>query len=558
MIERIARSDKGIGNFFSRCIKTGTFCSYQPDPDLPIAWEFSQGAAESPMLRPESATRGYYAQQSAAAILNVVPFSTAQRAPFVGRESESNAIRTAIGRARMGNGSVILLAGGPGVGKTRLAIEMAEDAARNGIACFLGRCYERDEPAPYLPFVQIFEAMLGQSPSLDEFSRMFGDNVPELAQLAPCLRRVFPQTSEATELPPLQKRLYLFQSVVEALQRAARTRPQLLILDDLHWADESTLALLIHLANRVARHPLLIIGTYREEYSEYAALARTIEELIRLDIRPLKLSGLSRDSVARILEQMSERPVPETLVNTIFAETDGNPFFVQEVYRHLTEEGRLFDSAGNFHTDLKIDEIDVPANVRLCITRRLNRFSADEMRVLSAAAVIGRSFSFELLAAISGANVDQLFAVMEKAQQLAIMVLSAEGPERPFSFAHELVRQTLLAELSLARRQQLHAKAAQAVESLCPTSAKEYAGEIADHLLRAGSFANRDALMHWLPEAGNAALEVSAFESRKNPRGETQQGLDGKTCSVQASARETLTPREDPSAHCASVLERKS
>jgi tetratricopeptide (TPR) repeat protein len=317
------------------------------------------------------------------------------------------------------------------------------------------------------------------------------------------------------ELPPPQKRLYLFQSVSEALQRAARTRPQLLILEDLHWADESTLALLNDLANRLAQHPLMIIGTYREEYSEHPALARTLEELIRLGVRPLKLSGLSRDSVAKLLEQMNERQVPESLVNTIFEETSGNPFFVEEVYRHLTEEGRIFDSAGNFLTDLKIDEIDVPANVRLCITRRFNRFSEDELRVLSAAAVIGRSFSFQLLAAISEADVDDLFAVIDKAQQMTIIVPSAEGPEKPFTFAHELVRQTLLAEISIARRQQLHAKAAQALESLYCTSAKEYAGEIADHLLKAGSFADRDAVIRWLIEAGSAALEASAFEEAR-------------------------------------------
>jgi tetratricopeptide (TPR) repeat protein len=218
-----------------------------------------------------------------------------------------------------------------------------------------------------------------------------------------------------------------------------------------------------------------------------------------------------------MLEQISERQVPERLVDTIFAETNGNPFFVEEVYRHLAEEGRIFDSAGGFRTDLKIDEIDVPANVRLCITRRLNRFSADEMRTLGAAAVIGRSFSFQHLAAISGADVDELFAVIEKAEQMTIIVPSAEGPEKPLTFAHELLRQTLLAEISTARRQQLHAKAAQAVESLSPAPAGECAGEIADHLLKAGAFADRDAVIHWLVEAGNAALEASAFdEARAN------------------------------------------
>jgi tetratricopeptide (TPR) repeat protein len=515
VIERVAQKDAAIGNVFSRCIKTGTFCRYQPDPDLLIAWEFTAIPAESFMASPELASADRDGEQSSRPILGGVLFSTAQRTPFVGRDTESSAIRSTISHALPGNGSVIMLSGGAGVGKTRLAIEIAEDAARSGSACFLGRCYERDDPVPYLPFVQIIEAMLDQLPSLDEISRMVGDNGPELAQLTPCLRRVFPHTPDASELPPAQKRHYLFQSVAEALQRAARTRPQLLILDDLQWADESTLALLIHLANRLSRYSVVIIGTYRDEYSDHPALARTIEELLKLGVRPLKLSGLSRDSVAQMLEQMSERQMPESLVNTIFRETNGNPFFIEEMYRHLAEERRIFDDTGAFLTELKIDEIDVPANVRLCIIRRLNRFSADEMRVLSAAAVLGRSFSFQLLAAISEAEVDDLFSVIEKAQRMAIMVPSAEGPERPFTFSHELVRQTLLGEISIARRQKLHAKAAQAVESQCRTSAREYAGEIADHLLKAGAFAERDVVIHWLFEAGNAALEVAAFEEAR-------------------------------------------
>jgi eukaryotic-like serine/threonine-protein kinase len=515
VIERVAQKDAAIGNIFSRCIKTGTFCRYQPDPDLLIAWEFTAIPAEPFTASPELGSAQNDKEQPSRPILGGVLFSTAQRTPFVGRDTELSAIRSTISHSLPGNGSVIMLSGGAGVGKTRLAIEIAEDAARNGSACFLGRCYERDEPVPYQPFVQIIEAMLDQSPSLDEFSRMVGDNGPELAQLAPCLRRVFPRTPEATELPPAQKRHYLFQSVAEALQRAARTRPQLFILDDLQWADESTLALLIDLANRLARYSVVIIGTYRDEYSDRPVLARTIEELLKLGVRPLKLSGLSRDSVAKMLEQMSERQMPESLVNTVFTETNGNPFFIEELYRHLAEERQIFDNSGASFTELKIDEIDVPANVRLCIIRRLNRFSADEMRVLSAAAVFGRSFSFQLLAAISGAEVDDLFAVIEKAQRMAIIVPSAEGPERPFTFSHELIRQTLLGEISIARRQQFHAKAAQAVESHCPTSARHYAGEIADHLLKAGSFVKQDVVIHWLTEAGNAALKVAAFEEAR-------------------------------------------
>ena len=211
---------------------------------------------------------------------------------------------------------MVMLGDGPGVGKSRLAMEMAEYASRKGFRCAVGHCYERDEPFPYLPFVEIIESNLAQAASLDDYRRRMGDNAAELAQIAPSLRRVFPDIPQPLELPPAQKRRYLFQSVSEALARAARTRSQLYILEDLHWADESTLALLIHLANRVAQLPVVIIGTYRDGYSENnPALVRTLEELIRIGVRPLKLGGLSKDAVAQMLHGLSQRQAPESLVS---------------------------------------------------------------------------------------------------------------------------------------------------------------------------------------------------------------------------------------------------
>jgi predicted ATPase len=174
----------------------------------------------------------------------------------------------------------------------------------------------------------------------------------------------------------------------------------------------------------------------------------------------------------------------------MFDESQGNPFFVEELYRHLFEEGKLFDADGRFRTDLTIDEIDIPENVRLIIGRRLERFDENEKRLLAAAAVIGRSFSFQLLTEISQVDVDELFAVVEKAQQMGVIVPSSEGPERPFTFGHELVRQTLLAGISAPRRQRLHASVADAIERLYPAAVNERAGDIADHLLKAGAFAD--------------------------------------------------------------------
>jgi tetratricopeptide (TPR) repeat protein len=521
VVERIAQSDAHLADILSRCIRTGTFCSYQPDPDFPIAWEFAQPIAvpaEQPASSADSARARADHRQVPPAVLQVSPFSLAERTAFVGRETERHAIRAAIDSALSGQGSVIMVGGGPGVGKSRLATEMAEYASRVGFRCFVGHCYERDEPFPYLPFVEILEGALAQAASLDDYRRHMGDGAAELAQIAPSLRRAFPDTPQPLELPPAQKRRYLFQSLSEALAHATRTRSYFFVLEDLHWADESTLALLNHLANRVAQLPVVMIGTYRDSFSENnPALTRTLEELIRLGIRPLKLGGLSKDAVAQMLYALSKREAPESLVSLIFDESQGNPFFVEELYRHLLEDGKLYDAAGQFRSDIKIDELDVPENVRLIIGRRLGRLDENEKRVVAAAAVIGRSFSFQMLTEISLIDVDELFTVIEKAQQMGIIVPSAEGPERPFTFGHELVRQTLLAGISAPRQQRLHASVADAIERLHPGVVNERAGDIADHLLKAGSFGDHRRLVYYLTLAGKGALDAAAFaEARRS------------------------------------------
>ena len=521
VVDRVAQSDAALADILSRCVKTGSFCSYDPDPEFPIAWEFAAAAIEptdQPITDGDSASASTDRPQTGQAPLAVSPFLLAERTAFVGRESEIGAISAVIDRALGGRGSIVMLGGGPGVGKTRLAMEMSEYASHKGFGCLVGHCYERDEPFPFLPFSEIIESSLAQAGSLEDYRARLGDNAAELAQIAPSLRRVFPDIPQPVDLPPGQQRRYLFQSFSEAVARGARRRPQLSVLEDLHWADESSLRLLIHLANRVAQLPVVIIGTYRDVATDSnPAFSRTLEELIRMGVRPLKLSGLTHDAIAEMLNGLCQRQAPETLVNAVFEESQGNPFFVEEVYRNLVEEGKVFDAAGEFRKDIKIDEVDVPENVRLIIGRRLERLDENERRILAAAAVIGRSFSYRLLTDVSQIDVDELFTVLEKAHRMGIIVASSEGPQKPFTFTHELVRQTLLAGIAPPRKQRLHAAVADTIESIYPRFVGERAGEIADHLLKAGSFANEQRLVRWLTLAGKSALKAAAFEeARRN------------------------------------------
>jgi tetratricopeptide (TPR) repeat protein len=403
--------------------------------------------------------------------------------------------------------------GEPGVGKTRLAMEAAAYAESRGFRSFIGHCYERDEPYPYLPFAEIFETMLAQE-GRDDFRRLLGDNAGEMAQIAPRLQRIFPDIPPPGELPPQQARRYMFQSLTEYLARSVRRAPLFLVLDDVHWADESTLALLNFLAHRVDQMAMVIVGTYRDgEADSQPALMRTLEELLRVAIRPLKLRGLSRDAVALMLRELGMCDPPESLVRLLFNETEGNPFFVMEVYRHLVEDGRLLDEAGNFRADIQIGEVDVPGNVRLVLGRRLSRLSDQTRRILTAAAVAGGSFSFKLLRALAPTQkFDELLGAVDEAQRMGLIVALPDEAEAAFRFAHELVRQTLLSEISQPRRQQLHLKTADALEALYPHERDVRAAEIAHHLIQAGSMAEGQKTALYLGLAGKNALQAAAYE----------------------------------------------
>ena len=183
VLERIAQSDDALGDSLSRSIKTGTFCSYEPDPDFPIAWEFGESTVE-PGQPPDPDADPTLAQldrpRTSPVVLQVSPFSLAERTAFVGRDNERITIRAAIDRALGGHGSIVMLEGGSGVGKSRLAMEMGEYASRAGFRCAVGHCYERDEPFPYLPFVEILESSLAQAPSPEDFRRRIGDRAPRV------------------------------------------------------------------------------------------------------------------------------------------------------------------------------------------------------------------------------------------------------------------------------------------------------------------------------------------------------------------------------------------
>ncbi len=439
----------------------------------------------------------------------------AGRTPYVGREVEQAELRHLLDQAIRGVGGLVMIGGEPGVGKTRLADELAAEAQGREMQVFVGHSYEIEGAAPYVAFIEILESALDRAPSPQAFRQALGEEAAEVAKLLPKLRRLCPDIPPALELPAEQERRLLFNSIREVIARTAQRRPLLLVLDDLQWADDPTLLLVEHLAERLAELPVLVVATYRDtEVDVGRPLAKTFEDLRRRQLaRWITLRRLPEEVVARMIGALSGQEAPAVLVRGLFAETEGNPFFLEEVYRYLAEEDRLFDAEGRFRSSLVIGELDVPAGVRLVVGRRLQRLGEEARRVLAAAAVVGRAFSVELLEAMEEIDTDTLLDAVEDAER-ARLIVPARDPsgEDRFIFAHELIRQTLVADLSLTRRRRLHAHAANAMERHYAASLDQHAAAISHHLLETGPAGDRERIFRYLAMAGRWAMEAAAFE----------------------------------------------
>ena len=442
--------------------------------------------------------------------------TTDGRTPFVGRESERAEARRLLERAVSGQGGVLLLGGEPGVGKTRLAEEILLEARQRGCLALAGRCYEMEGTPPFIPWVEIVERSSRIVPRA-ALQESLGDAGPEVAKLVPELRQLFPDMPPALELPPDQQQRYLFSNFLSFVDRAARVTPQVMLIDDLHWADESTLLLLQHLAQHAAHMPLLLVGTYRDVDLEVARpFAKTLEAFTRQRLaHRIALHRLELDGVSQMLEAMSGLPAPDSWVSAIHAETEGNPFFIEEVFQHLLEEDRLLDRHGEWRNDLQVDRFDVPEGVRLVIGRRVERLSEEARRALTTAAVVGRSFDLVLLEAVGDSTGDALLTAFEEAEAARLVTATSSRRETRWEFSHGLIRQALASSLSLPRRQRVHLRVAEAMEKLHGGNASRHAADIGHHLYQAGAAADPDKAVHFLALAGDHALETGAFDEAR-------------------------------------------
>jgi DNA-binding SARP family transcriptional activator len=401
-----------------------------------------------------------------------------QRGTFVGYERELASLEELLEQALVGHGRLALIAGEPGIGKTRLADELSAVADARGAEVAWGRCTRGSGAPAYWPWIEVLRA-LGTE-----------------------LRDVSPDETDGGLRDSDEARFRLHDAVAGFLKRVASSKPLMIVLDDLHAADPSTLSLLQFAAGAFMSAPILIVATYRDTEAAMEPLLRdTLNELARAtDPMQLVLTGLSGEDTAHFVElNAGVAPMP-ALAGAIHDASSGNPLFVTELVRLLRAEDRLHELRGH-------DSLTLPRGVDQVITRRLEQLSGGCRDTLALGAVIGRDFGLTLLARAADTPPDDLIAHIDDA--LAARVVEPVGSD-VFRFSHDLVRQTLEASLGGLERRRLHAAVGEAIEALNSARTADVAGELAHHFAEALPAGDAAKAVHYLSVAGDHAADVLA------------------------------------------------
>ena len=403
---------------------------------------------------------------------------------FAGRTPERQLLLDACEEAtNLENVPVVLVAGEPGAGKTRIAAEVAQVVHQRGATVLAGRCDDGMALA-YQPFIQ---ALREVSDSLQgaELEASLGPLAHELRRIDPQLATHLPGLAEPLSADPDTERHQLFEAVVDWLATLGAHHPVVLILDDLQWATTPTLLLLRHVVRARPRSSLAIIGIYRDtELTPRHPLAELISDLSReRSFTPLALAGLDEAAVGELVAEAGGQPLDaegSRLAFAVHRESEGNPFFVGEILRHLDEAGQLRGPDGEWGRYRDISDVGIPEGVRRVVMQRVARLPEAAVRALTVASVIGSEFDLGVVSIVTDTGEDDVLDAIEDAQAARLVV---ERPDEfgAFAFSHTIVRSTLLEGLSRTRRVRLHRTIGDAIEQVHADDLDGHAVALAYH-----------------------------------------------------------------------------
>ncbi len=410
------------------------------------------------------------------------------RAVFVGRDQERSMLRRALLAAGAdGHCRVEIVSGEPGIGKTSLAAAFAHDAVGSGAVVLYGRCGE-DRSIAYQPWLDALAHLCHHAPQ-----ELLRDHVEARGGE---LARFIPELAARVDLPARYdierstEQYLLFGAVVDLLARVAERAPLVLVLDDLHWADTSTLVLLKHFVAADGATKTLVVANYRDsDVTADHPFSETLASLYRAPgVERVPLDGLGPDAILSLLEHTAGHELAEDgrlLRDALLAETDGNPFFVTETLRHLAETGTIAqDTSGRWAATGDLSVVGLPVTVREVIRQRVARLGPEVARIMGLASVIGREFDLDVLVEVAASSEDVVLDVLEAAISAAIVHPVQSRVER-FGFAHALIEHTIYDELLPARRRRAHRRVAEALASLLGDDPRDRIGELARHWIAA-------------------------------------------------------------------------
>jgi len=432
--------------------------------------------AKDPAERPESATDVLSAldaidlttgvERTAEGVDEAHALDSLAGGVFVGRQREMGDLKACLEDALSGRGRLVMLVGEPGIGKTRTAQELTTYAGLRGAQVLWGRSYEEQGVPPYWPWVQAIRSYVRETDP-DQLRSEMGSGAADIAEVVSDVRERLPGLQPAPQLEPDQARFRLFDSIAAFLKTASQRQPLVLVLDDLHWADQPSLALLQFVARELGGARLLIIGTYRDmELSRQHPLSEALGELTRERLfERILLRGLTQEDVGRFVEMTSGNSAPRGLAEAVHTQTEGNPLFITEMVRLLVQEGELRPD--------KVRETDswtirIPEGVREVIGRRLNRMSQRCNDALTIAAIIGREFTLaKLQPLVEDVSEERLFEIMEEALASRVIEELPHSVGR-YQFTHALIQETLAGKAELCDRRSAVIKQALLVGRVYP------------------------------------------------------------------------------------------
>ena len=423
---------------------------------------------------------------------------------FVGRLHELETLHGTLDQAFGGRGQIVMVAGEPGIGKTRIAQELARHAEEHGALVLWGRCHEEAGAPPYWPWVQIFrEALSGADQRM--VLADIGIGASDMADILPEIHDLAPGLEPSARLEDAaQARFRMFESIRQFIASLNSDRTVMLVLDDLHWADTPSLRLLEFLAPEFADNRLLLVGTYRaNELSRRHPLSDTLGGLARVPhATRIHLAGLAADEVHEFIAAATGTRPPAWLAASLHTQTEGNPLFLREIVRFLEQQG-VFRAA----LSAMPPAIRIPEGVKEVIGRRLNLLSAACNEMLGLASVIGRDFALDLLTHAAGRRDDD--SLLDALDEGVAAHVIEEMTEGRYQFTHNLIRMTLYDELRTARRRSLHRAVGKAIEALHRADVDALLPELARHFQVAG---DTGRAIDYATRAGRRADALLAFE----------------------------------------------